>query len=282
MSIAPQFKTYPTQDQLAHMDRDLAFHPSTVRNPRVLTPAQIAHFNTQGYVNGIRVFSPEEIAETRAFLDAIIGRVLDQGGSGYSMKHAHMKYGRVWDLITNPRITSLVKDLLGEDVVGWGAHFFCKLPGDGKIVAWHQDASYWPLTPSKTLTLWLAIDDADGENGCMKFVAGSHLKGHLTYRQSSAEEANVLNQTVENAEQYGTVVYNELKAGEASIHSDLLLHSSDANSSKRRRCGLTLRYCTPDVRGTLGWNNEGILISGSDPERHWGNPARPVRDYEGI
>ena len=49
----------------------------------------------------------------------------------------------------------------------------------------------------------------------MKFVAGSHLKGHLTYRRSSAEEDNVLDQTVENAEQYGTVVYNELKAGEA-------------------------------------------------------------------
>lgn len=282
MSIAPQFKTYPTQDQLAHMDRDLTFHPSAVQNPKVLTPAQIAQFNSQGYVNGIPVFSPEEIAETRAFVDAIIARVLAQGGSGYSMKHAHMKYGRVWDLITNPRITVLVKDLLGEDVVGWGAHFFCKLPGDGKIVAWHQDASYWPLTPSKTLTLWLAVDDADVENGCMKFVAGSHLKGHLTYRRSSAEEDNVLDQTVENAEQYGTVVYNELKAGEASIHSDLLLHSSEANNSTRRRCGLSLRYCTPDVRGTQGWNNEGILISGSDPEGHWGNPARPIRDYEGI
>lgn len=282
MSPAPQFKTYPTQDQLTRMDRDLTFHPSTVQNPKVLTPAQIEHFNSQGYVNRIRVFSPQEIAGTRAFVDAVMGRVLAQGGDSYSVKHAHMKYGRVWDLITNPRVTLLVKDLLGEDVVGWGAHFFCKMPEDSKIIAWHQDASYWPLTPSKTLTVWLAIDDADVENGCMKFVAGSHLKGHLTYRQSSAEEDNVLNQTVENAEQYGTVVYNQLKAGEASIHSDLLLHSSEANNSKRRRCGLTLRYCTPDVRGTLGWNNEGILISGNDPEGHWGNPARPIRDYEGI
>jgi non-haem Fe2+, alpha-ketoglutarate-dependent halogenase len=282
MSPAPQFKTYPTPDQLTHMDRDLTFHPGVVENPKVLTPAQVEHFNSQGYVNGIRIFSAEEIAEIRAFVDTTIGRVLAKGGDSYSVKHAHMKYGRVWDLITHPRVTSLVKDLLGEDVVGWGAHFFCKMPEDPKIIAWHQDASYWPLTPSKTLTVWLAIDDADVENGCMKFVAGSHLKGHLTYRQSGAEEDNVLNQTVVNAEQYGTVVYNQLKAGEASIHSDLLLHSSEANNSKRRRCGLTLRYCTPDVRGTLGWNNEGILISGHDPEGHWGNPARPVRDYEGI
>jgi hypothetical protein len=113
-------------------------------------------------------------------------------------------------------------------------------------------------------------------------VAGSHLLGHLTYRRSAAGEDNVLDQTVENAEQYGAVVYNELEAGQISIHSDLLLHSSEVNNSQRRRCGLTLRYCTPDVRGTLGWNNEGIIISGADPEGHWGNPPRPIRDYEGI
>ena len=58
----------------------------------------------------------------------------------------------------------------------------------------------------------------------------------------------MLNQTVENAESFGEIVPIELEAGEASIHSDLLLHGSDSNSSDRRRCGLTLRYCTPDVR----------------------------------
>ena len=56
-----------------------------------------------------------------------------------------------------------MKDILGENVIGWGSHFFCKMPHDGKKVAWHQDASYWPLTPTKTCTVWLAIDDTDAE-----------------------------------------------------------------------------------------------------------------------
>ncbi len=282
MSAQPKFKVVPTLAQLATMDRDLTFHPSTVQNPKCLTPEQIAHYNREGYIKGLRVLSTEEIAAPRAFFDAILARVISQGASSYSILSAHMKYGAVWDLITHPRITALVQDLLGDEVVGWGAQVFCKLPGDGKIIAWHQDASYWPLTPSKTLTVWLAIDDADAENACMRFVAGSHHHGHLTFRPSDASEQNVLNQTVENAEQYGTVVDDELKAGQISIHSDLLLHSSKANHSQRRRCGLTLRYCTPDVRGTMGWNKEGILISGTNPEGHWGNPPRPVRDYEGI
>ncbi len=84
------------------------------------------------------------------------------------------------------------------------------MPGDGKAVAWHQDASYWPLSPSKAVTVWLAIDDADEENACMKFIAGSHHHGHMTYRPSDSADHNVLNQTIDNAEQYGEVVSNPL------------------------------------------------------------------------
>ena len=152
------------------------------------------------------------------------------------------------------------------------------MPHDGKQVSWHQDASYWPLTPSKTATVWLAIDDADEENACMRFLAGSHKFGHLTYTLSEEDENNVLNQTVTNAEQYGTPVYDTLKAGELSVHSDLLLHGSEANDSDRRRCGLTLRYCAADVRAHMGWNEKGVIVSGSDPSGHWPNPPRPERD----
>lgn len=282
MSGERVFKTYPTQAQLAEMDRDLEFHPTTNEHPRVLSREQVAHYNREGYITGLNALPAEEVSRTRTFVDELMATVMAKGAGSYSVKHAHMKYGAVWDLIRHPRIVSFVNDLLGDDVIGWGAHFFCKMPGDGKTVAWHQDASYWPLTPSKTLTVWLAIDDADVANGCMKFVAGSHLQGPLTYRRSTAEEDNVLDQTVENAEEYGAVVYNELRAGQCSIHSDLLLHGSEVNDSDRRRCGLTLRYCTPDVRGTLGWNNEGIIVSGRDPDNHWGNPPRPVRDYDGV
>ncbi|HUG70178.1 MAG TPA: hypothetical protein VMM76_20685 [Pirellulaceae bacterium] len=91
-------------------------------------------------------------------------------------------------------------------------------------------------------------------------------------------EHNVLDQTVENAEQYGTPVADELRAGEISIHSDLLLHGSEANDSDRRRCGLTLRYCSADVRAGLDWNQKGVVLCGSDPSGHWTNPKRPAVD----
>ncbi|MDE0315553.1 MAG: phytanoyl-CoA dioxygenase family protein [Candidatus Poribacteria bacterium] len=271
-------KIMPTPAQLAEMDRELKFYPSISKNPNVLTPDQVDAFNHVGYIKGIPIFNDIKINKHRQYFDALLADVLSAGGSSYSIISAHMKYGKVYDLLTHPKIVACVKDLLGEDVIGWGAHYFCKMPHDPKTVGWHQDAGYWPLTPSKTVTVWLAIDDATVENGAMRFIAGSHHKGHLTSQHSSPEDNNVLGQIVENAEQYGELVNIELKAGEISIHTDLLLHGSNANPSPKRRCGLTLRYCTTDVRASYRWDKEGVVVSGKDSSGHWGNPPRPTTD----
>lgn len=275
---ASSFKVLPDQSELDQMERDLTFYPSTVTNPQRLTVDQVAAFNRDGYVRPIPIFSPAEIGEIRSYFDDLLAKVIAAGGDSYSISSAHLKYGRVYDLLTDPRIVEAVTDLLGPNVVGWGSHFFCKMPHDGKSVAWHQDASYWPLSPSKAVTVWLAIDAADRENACMKFISGSQNFGHLTYHPSESAEHNVLNQTVDNPEQYGEVVYDELQAGEISLHSDLLLHGSEANTSDRRRCGLTLRYAACDVHAGLDWNQKGVLVSGTDSSGHWANRPRPETD----
>ncbi|NNE00225.1 MAG: phytanoyl-CoA dioxygenase family protein [Pirellulaceae bacterium] len=273
-----KFNMIPDDDELASLDRDLRFHEVTNDSPAVLSSQQIDHFNRKGYVAPLSVFDAAEISEIRQYFDRLLEQVTAAGGNSYSISSAHLQYGRVYDLLNDSRIIDYVSDLLGENVIGWGSHFFCKMPHDGKSVAWHQDASYWPLSPSKAVTVWLAIDDADPENACMKFIAGSHHHGHMTYRPSGSHEDNVLNQTIENPEQYGDVVYDPLKAGQVSIHSDLLLHGSEANQSDRRRCALTLRYCSADVHADLGWNEKGVHVRGSDPKGHWSNLSRPTQD----
>ncbi len=271
-----QFKTIPETNELDGLARDLNFHPCQTEAPRVLSREQIEAFNRNGFISPIRIFDEAEIVEHRRYFDQLLEQVRTTGGDSYSISTAHLKYGAVYDLLTNPRIVSIVRDLLGENVIGWGSHYFCKLPGDGKRVSWHQDASYWPLTPSKAVTLWLAIDDADTENACVRFLPGSHLYGHLTWHLSETDESNVLNQTVADVDKFGAPFENVLKAGEASLHSDLLLHGSEANESNRRRCGLTLRYCVADVRAHLGWNEKGVVVGGVEATGHWANPSRPA------
>ena len=258
--------------------RDLRFHPSDPSRAHTLSSEQIEAYNRNGYVKGMRIFSSEEIDDIRIYFDALLARVLESGGDSYSISTAHVSYGRVWDLLNDKRIVAHVKDILGPDVIGWGSHFFCKMPRDGKRVSWHQDASYWPMSPSKTVTVWLAIDDADTQNACMRFIPSTHQYGHMTYHLSERDENNVLFQTVPNAEEYGDPVDVALSAGEISMHSDMLLHGSEANHSHRRRCGLTLRYCAADVRAMQGWHLKGVVVAGQDREGHWENPARPEED----
>lgn len=274
MTAPTTFATIPGQDDLSSVPRDLSFHPSANPSPRILSQEQVARFNREGYLMPFRLFSQEEIADLRAYFDRLLAKYLAEGKDSYSISSAHLRHGRVWDLLTHPRVVSLVSDLLGPSVIGWGSHFFCKMPGDGKTVSWHQDASYWPLTPSKAVTVWMAIDDADPENACMRYIPGTHVLGHLTWELSETDEGNVLNQKVPDVERFGSPVNVELKAGEASLHSDLLLHGSEANRSSRRRCGLTLRYTSGDVRAYMGWQDKGVAAAG-DPPPHWSNRPRP-------
>ena len=276
MSAAKDFKVIPSNSELETLKRNLTFHPATPANAKTLSHKQVEGYNTSGFIRPVEIYTSDEMVAIRHYFDQLLEKTIASGGNSYSISTAHMKYGGVYDILPKQRIIDCVADLLGEDVVAWGSHFFCKMPGDGRAVAWHQDASYWPLTPSHAVTVWLAIDDADLDNGCMKFIGGSHHSGHLTYRKSSPEEHNVLDQTVPNAESYGEIVLDDLKAGQASIHNDLLLHGSDANMSTRRRCGLTLRYAATHVRAGMQWNEKGIVIRGTDPSNHWSNPPRPT------
>ena len=123
------------------LPRDLRYRPCQNQNPQTLTHAQIEAFNRDGYLKGIRIFSAAEIAEIRTYFDQLLTRVMAEGGDSYSINSAHLSYGRVLDLLAHQRIVAPLKDLLGADLIGWGAHFFCKMPRAPKTVSWHHDAS---------------------------------------------------------------------------------------------------------------------------------------------
>lgn len=262
-------------DAYPEIQRDLRFFPLGLDTPRCLTAGQIGRYNARGYLSPIDIFSRDEIADIRAYFDDLLDKALAAGWNSYEMTNWHKHCRGVWDMVTESRIIDVVQDLLGETVICRHSHFFCKLPGDGKQVSWHQDASYWPLSPSKVVSAWLAIDDSDADNAAMQVIPGSHLLEQLPFTESTAEERNVLNQTVLDAEVHGEPVTLELEAGQISLHSDWVLHGSKPNRSDRRRCGLALRFLSSDVRAFNGWNEHSVICRGSEPTGHWANHPRP-------
>ena len=113
---------------------------------------------------------------------------------------------------------------------------------------WHQDGSYWPLEPMEVVTLWLAVDDSTPENGCMRVIPGTQGMD-LQQLQSKTDVANVLSSTMDTAlVDESKAVDLVLKAGDISVHHPNVIHGSNANTSGKRRCGLTIRYIPASTR----------------------------------
>jgi non-heme Fe2+,alpha-ketoglutarate-dependent halogenase len=259
-------------DTLPDMKREIKFFPVKNDNPKTLTREQIRKFNESGYLCPLDVFTPEEAEANRRYFDDLMARANAVGHHSYSINHWQLHCKGIYDLLHDRRILNYVEDILGPNLVSTMTHFFCKESGDEKKVSWHQDASYWPLTPSKVVTVWLAIDDVGEDNAPMMVIPGSHLHGQIPFERSSEVEQNVLDQSVNDALEWGAnPVAFTMKAGQISIHTDLLLHGSEPNRSKRRRCGLTLRYMPPDVRTSEKTQANAYICRGEDPDRYWVN-----------
>ena len=141
------------QEAFPGSERVKSFVPLGVERPQHLSAAEISQFNEKGYICPLDVFSRAESLDITQYFDGLLERALAKGWNSYGLNGWHSSCPHIHDLVTDTRILDYVGDLLGPDLVCWGTHYFAKLPGDGKRVSWHQDASFWPLTPSKTVTV---------------------------------------------------------------------------------------------------------------------------------
>ena len=126
MQQPTEFAIIPDQDSITAVERDIRFFPTENPSPNVLTPEQIVRWNEDGYLGPIDIYSSEEIVEIRKYFDRLLQQTFAAGQDSYSISSAHLKHRRVWEMLTNPTLVDYVSDLLGENVVGWGAHFFCQ------------------------------------------------------------------------------------------------------------------------------------------------------------
>ena len=140
-------------------------------------------------------------------------------------------------------ILSYVEQLIGPDFALWNSSFFAKPAIDGHATPWHQDGQYWPISPLATCTVWLAIDDSNTENGCLRFIKGSHLDKRLKSHNINDNKNLTLNQELDKEEFNETEAVDLiLKRGQISLHDVYLVHGSEANKSSKSRRAITMRF----------------------------------------
>ncbi len=169
--------------------------------------------------------------------DFILGPHLDATGTyGVKGDHEWLEFTRI------PEILDMVEQLIGSDLILWGVTIFGKPAFNGKATPWHQDGDYYPIEPLETLTVWISLDGSTAEQGCMKFIPGSHRERKIYSHHFEHRDDYTLAQVIDEDQVDLSLERNiVLEPGQISLHDVYLVHGSDSNHSDRRRMGLVLR-----------------------------------------
>lgn len=246
----------------------------------------VAQYETEGFAVVRGVLDRNLLATVARHVDFLTARFPSVPPE--HLHHVFMKNDPFWiRLASDERLLDLADTFapfLDGHIALFSSHYFCKPPRTGKSVLWHQDGSYWPLRPMDVLTLYLAVDAADDDNGGMRVVPGSHGWKLAELRASARNGSDVLGSAT-HEDFDGALdrrsVSLRLGPGDVEVHHPNLVHRSGPNLSERRRCALTLRYISPT---TECWDPEqpvmmmrGEPVPGVNTYRAW-PPYRPGND----
>ncbi|CAF4848279.1 unnamed protein product, partial [Rotaria magnacalcarata] len=241
-----------------------------VTNSATITADDIKSYRENGYFVVPNLLSPSQLEQWRTI---IFSAVNDRADAKYKFPTANQDdstnvdfeyYNNVFTQRINLWQThNSVKQLLLESglVIGkiaaelegidcvriWHDQALIKEPF-ANPTAWHLDVSYWSFTSLHAISVWIALDDATLENGCMYFMPGSHKVTEGRYSAANNEFAEIkigknlsdIFTTYPELKQSPTVAV-PMKAGSASFHSGHLIHGAGANMTPSRRAAMTIQ-----------------------------------------
>ncbi len=211
---------------------------------------EVARYRRDGVLVPDYRLPAAKLALLRAALDQVLAE--NPGVRPEQLVSAHIAgknregvrgHAAFFEIARDPEILDLVAALIGDDIILWGCHIFCKPGGDGLEVPWHQDGHYWPIRPLATCTAWLALDDSTVENGCLRVIPGSHRSKTLYPHLREDRAGLALNRAIEaDCMDEAEALDVELEAGQLSLHDVHIIHGSNPNRSAKRRAGVAIRY----------------------------------------
>jgi non-haem Fe2+, alpha-ketoglutarate-dependent halogenase len=245
---------------------------------KLLTPSQIEHYHTYGYIAPIRVMPEEQAIQLRARLEEF--ERTQAALKGLLRHKPHLLFGWLAELVRHEKILDAIEDLYGENLLCWTSNFFIKDGNDPTYISWHQDSTYWGLSKPDVVTAWVALSESNKSNGAMEVVPGTHLLDQIPHKDTFAKN-NALTRGQEVAVEVdqSKAVAIELLPGEMSLHHVRIIHGSPPNSSANRRIGFAIRYIPTEVRQLEG-DDSATLVRGVDNFQTFQHEPRPTRDLD--
>lgn len=152
-------------------------------------------------------------------------------------------------LFTDSPFRRVAEALLAGPVVPKNMQYFNKPPGVGRPTPPHQDGFYFMLDPCEAVTLWLALDEADEVNGCVRYVPGSHLQGMRQHARTGTLGFSQGIPDYPTDEDTRREVSCPADPGDLLVHHAMTIHRADGNrSTGRSRRSLGFIYYSERAR----------------------------------
>jgi phytanoyl-CoA hydroxylase len=258
----------------------------------ILSDIQKTAYREDGFLVIESVFRPEEIEALRAAeASPAIQAALEEQGIRHKTVHLlelTTRHPAFHALSHDARIIGAITPLLGPDIQLQHSKLATKsvTRGTGEF-GWHQDLMFYPHSNTSLLSVFVYLDDATSENGCMSMVRGSHRLGPLNHLDANGHFDGKCRATEHWLDQPEKVVPITPRAGGISIHHCLTLHGSPPNLSGRPRRGVVFSYRADDAQqlGDTVFQDTGLVVAG---QRHgitrceagsWLLPRRTGHNY---
>jgi len=223
-----------------------------------LSREQVGSFHKDGFISAVPVLSDRQLGVLRDELALLMDPSLPPNPLFYEIHHNESSDPDTvlfhalgaWrispgfhDLVFSRRIIKVAEQLLGGPVRLWHDQLFVKPSRDGAVVEWHQDYSYWTRTkPVAHLTCWIGLDDSTEDNGCLRYIRGSHKWDLLPRYHLSGSMSSVFEYLSDEQRAAFDPVPALLSAGEASFHHPMMLHGSYENTSNQMRRATVVNF----------------------------------------
>jgi hypothetical protein len=261
------------------MDRE------TERRPQaVLSAQEVAAYHRDGYLVPRYRLSPALLDK----LSTLTARVLEDNpgkvdqpllglhvpGSGTQGLKVPPGFA---DIATHPDILDMIEQLIGPDLILWSSVLFYKRAHEGPITPWHRDATAYPIEPMATTSVWIAVTESRKENGCLRFIPGSHQAREVGTHDKTHKPGEYFAGSLDPREvDESKAVDVELEPGQMVVFDVFTVHGGHANRGTKPRGGYSLRFMpgtsrymhdAAQDRDKVGYGHESralMLVRGED------------------
>lgn len=220
----------------------------------------VRQFREHGYARLPRLFTSDDVARIRVYLDRVVRDVLPRmDPSDYVLEPGGQAVRNLWrlerydpyfaQLGNTPRLLGIVGQLLDGDPVLSAVETFNKPARQGSAVPPHQDNAYFCQVPPDVLTVWVAIDATTSANGPVHYLADSR-DVLLPHKASGIPGNSMVLIEPPAADNAARAERGLLDPGDAMVHHSQTIHWSEPNRTDRPRCGMLLVYRAPHTQAS--------------------------------